>query len=129
MGNKPNVFYFRIFGCKCFVKNNKERLGKFKTRAIEGIFVGYVNESHAYRYYNKSTRRVEESCDGEFEDNNGSNVEQVIPIDVGDGDPSQLIKAMGVGHVLPHEIHQDQANDEEQAYSTQVMPSITQFEP
>jgi hypothetical protein len=30
-GNKPNVSYFCIFGCKCFVKNKKERLGKFET--------------------------------------------------------------------------------------------------
>jgi transposase InsO family protein len=24
-GNKPNLSYFRVFGCKCFVKNKKER--------------------------------------------------------------------------------------------------------
>jgi transposase InsO family protein len=31
-GNKPNVSYFRVFGCKCLIKNKKERLGKFKSR-------------------------------------------------------------------------------------------------
>ena len=47
-GNKPNVLYIRVFGCKCLVKNNKEKLGKFETRTIEGIFVGYAENSHAY---------------------------------------------------------------------------------
>jgi hypothetical protein len=54
-GKKPNVMYICVFGCKCLVKNNKGKLGKFKTRTIEGTFVGYAENSHAYRYYNKST--------------------------------------------------------------------------
>jgi transposase InsO family protein len=41
--NKPNVSYFRFFRCNCLVKNKKERLGKFESRTIEGIFVGYAN--------------------------------------------------------------------------------------
>ena len=29
-GRKPNINYFHVFGCKCFVLNNgKDRLGKF----------------------------------------------------------------------------------------------------
>jgi transposase InsO family protein len=51
-GNKPNISYFRVFGCKCFIKNKKERLSKFESRTIEGIFVGYPSDSHTYRYYN-----------------------------------------------------------------------------
>jgi hypothetical protein len=70
-GNKPNVSYFRVFGCKCFIKN-KERLGKFEPRTIEGIFVGYADDSHAYRYYNISSGCVEVSCDVVFEEFNGS---------------------------------------------------------
>ena len=123
--------YFRVFGCKCLVKNKKERLGKFETRSIEGIFVGYAEDSHAYRYYNKSNGCVEVSCDVEFFENNGSQAEQVVPSDVGDGDSSQVIKAMGIGHILPMETHEivDQANDGEDSSSTQVEPSSTQVEP
>ena len=41
-GRKPNISYFHIFGCKCFVLNNeKENLGKFDAKADEGIFLGY----------------------------------------------------------------------------------------
>ncbi|KAK1650395.1 hypothetical protein QYE76_068200 [Lolium multiflorum] len=88
-GNKPNVMYIRVFGCKCLVKNNKGKLGKFETRTIEGIFVGYAENSHAYRYYNKSTGTIEVSCDVVFLEDNGSQVEQVVPCVAGnDDDPS-----------------------------------------
>ena len=56
--------YIRVFGCKCLVKNNKGKLGKFEPRTIEGTFVGYAENSHAYRYYNKSNGTIEVSCDG-----------------------------------------------------------------
>jgi hypothetical protein len=47
-GNKPTVSYFCFFGCKCLVKNKKERLGKFEYRTIEIIFVGYVDDVLKY---------------------------------------------------------------------------------
>ena len=130
-GNKPNVSYFRVFGCKCLVKNKKEKLGKFETRTIEGIFVGYADDSHAYRYYNKSNGRVEVSCDVQFLEDDGPNGPQVLPHDIGDLDPAQAIKLMGVGQILPMEIHQvvNQAPCEEAPSSTQAEPSSTQVEP
>ncbi|KAK1667194.1 hypothetical protein QYE76_055353 [Lolium multiflorum] len=107
-GNKPNVMYIRVFGCKCLVKNNKGKLGKFETRTIEGIFVGYAENSHAYRYYNRSTGTIEVSCDVVFLEDNGSQVEQVVPCVAGnDDDPSSAIKYMGIGHIRPMEVHND----------------------
>ena len=38
-GCKPNVKYFRVFGCKCFFLNKKDRLAKLQSKTIEGIFV------------------------------------------------------------------------------------------
>jgi hypothetical protein len=128
-GNKPNVSYFRVFGCKCFIKN-KERLGKFESRTIEGIFVGYAHDSHAYRYYNKSSGCVEVSCDVVFEEFNGSQEEQVVPSDVGYGESSQVIKSMGIGHILPCEDFPSQDTPhEEDSRLTQVEPRTTQVEP
>src|SRR3954469_18053524 len=60
-GKKPNIKYFRVFGCKCFILKKGARLSKFESKAIEGIFVGYASNSHAYRVYNKSSGLVEES--------------------------------------------------------------------
>ncbi|KAK1609775.1 hypothetical protein QYE76_033448 [Lolium multiflorum] len=129
-GNKPNVMYIRVFGCKCLVKNNKGKLGKFETRTIEGTFVGYAENSHAYRYYNKSTGAIEVSCDVVFLEDNGSQVEQVVPCAAGDDDPSNAIKLMGIGHIRPTEVHIDDQDDGiEVSSSPQVEPSSTQVEP
>ncbi|KAK1618233.1 hypothetical protein QYE76_023750 [Lolium multiflorum] len=130
-GNKPNVMYIRVFGCKCLVKNNKGKLGKFETRTIEGIFVGYAENSHAYRYYNRSTGTIEVSCDVVFLEDNGSQVEQVVPCVAGnDNDPSSAIKHMGIGHIRPMEVHSDDQGDGiEVSSSPQVEPSSTQVEP
>ncbi|KAK1646858.1 hypothetical protein QYE76_064663 [Lolium multiflorum] len=130
-GNKPNVMYICVFGCKCLVKNNKGKLGKFETRTIEGIFVGYAENSHAYRYYNRSTGTIEVSCDVVFLEDNGSQVEQVVPCVAGnDDDPSSAIKHMGIGHIRPMEVHSDDQGDGiEVSSSPQVEPSSTQVEP
>ena len=59
---KPNIYYFHVFGCKCFVLNNgKDNLEKFDAKADEGIFLGYSTSSKAYRMFNKSSLIVEES--------------------------------------------------------------------
>jgi hypothetical protein len=129
-GNKPNVSYFHIFRCKCLVKNKKGRLGKFESRSIEGIFVGYADDSHTYRYYNKSSGCVEVSCDVVFREFNGSQEEQVVPSDVGYGECSRVIKSMGIGLILPCEdLPSQDTPHEEDSRSTQVEPSSTQVEP
>ncbi|KAK1611684.1 hypothetical protein QYE76_035357 [Lolium multiflorum] len=111
--------------------NNKGKLGKFETRTIEGIFVGYAENSHAYRYYNRSTGTIEVSCDVVFLEDNGSQVEQVVPCVAGnDDDPSSAIKHMGIGHIRPMEVHNDDQDDGVDVSSTaQVEPSSTQAEP
>lgn len=38
---KPNVRFFSVFGCRCFVINNKEHLIKFAPKSEEGIVLGY----------------------------------------------------------------------------------------
>ena len=61
-GKIPNVSYFWIFGCKCFIlKNPNERVGKFDEKSNEGIFLKYSTTSKAYKVYNKNTQTVEES--------------------------------------------------------------------
>ena len=79
------------------------RLSKFESKTNEGIFVGYASNSHAYRVYNKSFGLVEESSNVEFDEHNGSQVEQSDINDAGDEIPPQSIRGMGVGHFLPVE--------------------------
>lgn len=38
---KPNVKFFHVFGCRCFVLNGCDNLGKFEKKMDEGYFLGY----------------------------------------------------------------------------------------
>jgi len=43
------------------MNNDKSNIGKFDSKADEGIFLGYSLNSKAYRVYNKRTLTIEES--------------------------------------------------------------------
>jgi len=76
IGKKPNISYFRVFGCKCFIYK-KKRLGKFESRCDEGFFLGYASNSKAFRVFNQTSGLVEETCYVEFDESNGSQEEVV----------------------------------------------------
>nr|GFB78689.1 hypothetical protein [Tanacetum cinerariifolium] len=58
---KPNIKFFRVFGCRCYLLNDYEDVGKLKAKGDIGVFVGYSKESAAFRIYNKRTRKIHES--------------------------------------------------------------------
>ena len=70
---KSKISYLRVFGCKCFILNTKDNLGKFDCKADEGIFLGYFTSSKAYRVFNKITLVVEESMHIVFYESNSLN--------------------------------------------------------
>ena len=77
-GRKPNISHLKVFGCKCFILNNgKGNLGKFDSKADEGIFFGYSLHGHAYRAYNRRTMLVEESMHIAFGEIN-QNIRKVL---------------------------------------------------
>ncbi|KAJ9561167.1 hypothetical protein OSB04_006327 [Centaurea solstitialis] len=63
---KPNIDYFRVFGCKCYVLNDLDYLGKFDPKSDESIFIGYSHNSKTYRVFNKRTRTILESSNVDF---------------------------------------------------------------
>ena len=70
-GRKPNISHLRVFGCKCFVLNNrKDNLGKFDAKSDEGIFLGYSSNSKAFRIYKKRTMIIKESIHVAFYETN-----------------------------------------------------------
>ncbi|KAK1616346.1 hypothetical protein QYE76_021863 [Lolium multiflorum] len=89
------------------------------------------DEGIKHEYYNRSSGTIEVSCDVVFLEDNGSQVEQVVPCVAGnDDDPSSAIKHMGIGHIRPMEVHNDDQDDGvEVSSSPQVEPSSTQVEP
>ena len=75
---KPNIGYFKVFGCKCFILNKKDNLGKFDPKSDVGIFLGYSNSSKAYRVYNKRILVIEESMHVTFDESNLSSAKKVF---------------------------------------------------
>ena len=68
-GKKPDVSYFRVFGCKAYVHVQRDkRHGKLDQKAVERTFVGYESGSKGYRLWNPSTRQIEVSRDVVFDE-------------------------------------------------------------
>nr|GFB48008.1 retrovirus-related Pol polyprotein from transposon TNT 1-94 [Tanacetum cinerariifolium] len=63
---KPNIKFFRMFGCRCYLLNDYEDVGKLKAKRDIGVFVGYSKQSAAFRIYNKRTRKIHESVNVNF---------------------------------------------------------------
>jgi len=40
-GKTPTIKYFKVFGSKCYIKRNDEKLGMFEPKEDEGILLGY----------------------------------------------------------------------------------------
>nr|GFA05850.1 retrovirus-related Pol polyprotein from transposon TNT 1-94 [Tanacetum cinerariifolium] len=63
---KPNIKFFRVFGCRCYLLNDYEDVGKLKAKRDIEVFVGYSKEPVAFRIYNKRTRKIHESMNVNF---------------------------------------------------------------
>ncbi|KAJ9542557.1 hypothetical protein OSB04_029063, partial [Centaurea solstitialis] len=69
-GRKPNIEYFHIFHCNCYIKNDRDALGKFDAKADDGFLVGYSTISKAYRVFNKRRQTIEETIHVKFDESN-----------------------------------------------------------
>ena len=98
-GKPASIKHFRIFGSKCYIKNNDENLGKFYARTDEGIFLGYASKSKGYRCYNKTLRKIVESIDVRFDEE--------LPNDTTDTDYSN-----------PSNNHEEEDQDDDETSNT-----------
>jgi hypothetical protein len=62
-GRPASIKHFKVFGSKCYIKNNDENLDKYDDRADEGIFLGYATNSKGYRCYNKKLHKMVDCID------------------------------------------------------------------
>ena len=74
-GRKPNIAYFRVFICKCYILRKCTRLDKFDKKCDEGFLLGYSTTSKAYRVWNLDCGNLEEVHDVEFDKTKGSQEE------------------------------------------------------
>nr|GFA36422.1 hypothetical protein [Tanacetum cinerariifolium] len=65
---RPNIKFFHVFECRCYLLNDYEDVRKLKAKGDIGVFVGYSKESAAFRIYNKRTRKIHESVNVNFDD-------------------------------------------------------------
>jgi hypothetical protein len=101
-GNKPNVYYFRVFGSKCYVLLKRSKSSKFAPKVYEGFMLGYDSNSCAYRVFNMDSGCVGTTYDMEFDETNGSQVEQYDLDDVDDEEaPCDALRNMAIGDVRP----------------------------
>nr|GFC79809.1 hypothetical protein [Tanacetum cinerariifolium] len=65
---KLNIKFFRVFGCRFYLLNDYDDIGKLKAKGDIGVFVGYSKESATFRIYNKRTRKIYESVNVNFDE-------------------------------------------------------------
>ena len=65
-GRKPNLNYIRFWGCIAYYRTPDPKRFKLGARATKNVFVGYANNSKAYRLLDKESGMIVESRDVEF---------------------------------------------------------------
>jgi hypothetical protein len=66
---KPNLDYLRVWGCLAFYRVPDPKRTKLGPTAIKSMFVGYDENSKAYRLLDLSSNVIVESRDVEFIEN------------------------------------------------------------
>nr|GEZ66447.1 retrovirus-related Pol polyprotein from transposon TNT 1-94 [Tanacetum cinerariifolium] len=84
--------FFYIFGSTCYIVRDGENLDKMKEKGDECIFVGYSNQSRAYRVFNKRTRVIMESIHVNFDELPQMASVQISP------DPAPECQTMALEH-------------------------------
>nr|ABF97883.1 retrotransposon protein, putative, unclassified [Oryza sativa Japonica Group] len=128
VGRKPNVAYFRVFGCKCYIYRKGVRLTKFESWCDEGFLLGYASNSKAYRVYNKNKGIVEETANVQFDETNGSQEGHENLDDVGDEGLMRAMKHMSIGDVKLIEVEDKPSTSTQNEPSTSASPSQAQVE-
>nr|KAJ0194309.1 hypothetical protein LSAT_V11C800413730 [Lactuca sativa] len=65
---KPDVSFFHVFGCICYILNQCDPRSKFEPKADKGIFVGYSSISKAFRVFHVNRQCIEESIHVKFDE-------------------------------------------------------------
>ena len=68
-GNKPSVYYFKVFGCIAHVHIPNKQRSKLDDKNEKCILLGVSEEAKAYRLYNSVSKKVIISSDVVFVEN------------------------------------------------------------
>nr|GEW86616.1 putative ribonuclease H-like domain-containing protein [Tanacetum cinerariifolium] len=67
-GRKSDISYLHVFGALCYLKNDREDIGKLGAKGDIGFFIGYFANSVAYRVYNRRTKKIMETMNVTFDE-------------------------------------------------------------
>ena len=65
-GHKPNLGYFRVWGCLAYVRLTDPKMPELGIKATTYTFLGYVINSSAYRFFDLENKIIFESSDAIF---------------------------------------------------------------
>nr|KAJ0185610.1 hypothetical protein LSAT_V11C900471260 [Lactuca sativa] len=65
---KPDASFFHVFGCICYILNQRDPRSKFEPKADKGIFVGYSSISKSFRVFHVNRQCIEESIHMKFDE-------------------------------------------------------------
>ena len=65
---RPEVSHLKVFGCPVFIHIPKEKRSKLDPSRKKGLFVGYSEQSKAYRIYIPGYHQIELSKDVTFDE-------------------------------------------------------------
>jgi hypothetical protein len=103
-GRKPNIAYYQVFGCKCYILKKGTRLSKFEKKCDESLLLDYSTTSKAYRVWNLASGALKEVHDVEFDETNGFQEKEENLNDVRGTQLANTMKKMDVGDIRPREI-------------------------
>jgi hypothetical protein len=109
-GRKPNITYFQVFGCKCYISKKGTRLSKFDKKCDEGFLLGYSTTSKTYRVWNLASGTLEEVHGVEFDETKGSQDENENLDDVRGIQLSNTTNNMDVGELRPRQVIDEEDN-------------------
>ncbi|RVW16046.1 Retrovirus-related Pol polyprotein from transposon TNT 1-94 [Vitis vinifera] len=93
-GRKPNIGYFKVWGCLTYCKKTDPNKTKLGPRAIKCAFVGYASNSKAYRLLDLESNVIIESREVEFFENLLSDSNSQVPTSVGESQEETLSKVV-----------------------------------
>nr|GEY10728.1 hypothetical protein [Tanacetum cinerariifolium] len=67
-GRKPDISFLHIFGALCYLKNDREDIGKLGAKGDIGFFIGYSADSCPYRIFNRRTKKIIETMNVSFDE-------------------------------------------------------------
>jgi hypothetical protein len=100
-GRPASIKHFKVFGSKCYIKNNDENIGKYDDRVDEGIFLGYATNSKGYKCYNKRLHKLVDCIDTKVD-------EEILVRNVRSVDPS-------IEDIVEYEDEQVQGSEREES--------------